>query len=102
LLESPLDDQSALTVHRPGRTHLSEEELNYMFGLPMHPFADVCDIGEDGFLVTFAEDLWRGDGVPLARGGEEGGVRRVQGDIEALEELFSGDVNPAILQLCTM
>ena len=59
-----------------------------MLRLPVHTFADIGDVGEDGLLVTFTHDLWRGDGVPLASGSEEGGVRGVQLGVETVKELY--------------
>ena len=43
--------------------------------LTVHLLTDITNIGKDGLLVSFLEQLGRGDGVSfLAGGGEEGGV----------------------------
>lgn len=34
--------------------------------LSMHFLANICNVGEDGTLVSFSVDRRRGDGVPLA------------------------------------
>jgi len=31
----------------------------------MHLFADIGDVGENGFLVSFSEELWWSNGVSL-------------------------------------
>lgn len=74
LLEATLDDQPTGAVHGTGGTHFCEHVLDNMLGLPVHPLADVGDVGEDSLLVAFTEDLWRRDGVALAGRVEESGV----------------------------
>jgi len=34
----------------------------------MHLFADISDIGENGFLVSLSEELWWGNGVSFFGG----------------------------------
>lgn len=60
---SPLHHQSLRTVHGPLRAQLRIQELNDVFGLAVHPSADIGDVGEDGLLRAFSGDLRRDDGV---------------------------------------
>lgn len=87
LLEATLDDQTPRTVHRASGTHLSEHVLDNVLRLPVHTFADIGDVGKDGLLVAITQKLWRRDRVPLANGGEEGGVGCMELGVEAVEEL---------------
>lgn len=74
LLKATLDDQPTGAIHGTRGTHLREHVLDDMLGLPVHPLADVGDVGEDRLLVAFTQDLWRRDSITLASGVEEGGV----------------------------
>src|SRR5882762_7044561 len=59
-----------------------------MFGLPVHSFADVSDIREDGFFVAFSVDGWRGDCVAFAGRCKKGWVGSVKRSIESVQELL--------------
>ena len=87
LLESAFDDQTARPIHRPGRTHFGEHELNNVLRLSVHSFTDIGDIGEDRFLVSFSHDLWGSDGVPFGARGEKSRVRGMELTVETLKEL---------------
>lgn len=65
LLKSALDDQPLTTIHSSVRTQLSEQELDDMIRLSVHPLANFADIGKDGLLVAFSVDGRRYDGVAL-------------------------------------
>ena len=82
LLEFALDDETACAVDGSGGAHFSEEELDDVFGLSMHAFADVGHVGEDGLFVALAMDRGRCDGVALPGGVEERGVGGVEGGVE--------------------
>lgn len=56
LLEPALNDQSLSAVDGPICTQFGEEELNNVFGLPVHPLAYVRDVRENGLLVAFTMD----------------------------------------------
>jgi hypothetical protein len=56
LLESTFYDQSSSTIDGTGRSHLGKQELNDMFGLPVHSFADIGDVCENGFFIAFSVD----------------------------------------------
>ena len=74
LLETTLDDQSALTSHGTTGTQLGEQELcNVLLGT-LHPLADLGDVGEDGLLVSFTETLGRWDLVASCAGAREVGM----------------------------
>ena len=66
LLEATLDDQPTGAVHGTGGTHFCEHVLDNMLGLPVHPLADVGDVGKDRLLVPFSVDRGGRDGVPLS------------------------------------
>lgn len=66
LLETTPDNQPPATIHTSSRTQLSEQVLNDMLRLPVHPLADITDVGEDTLLVSFPVNARRGDRVPLA------------------------------------
>ena len=87
LLEATLDDKTTRTINGAGGTHFREHVLDNMLRLPVHTFADIGDVGEDRLLVAFTKNLRGCDGVPLAGGGEEGGVRGMQLAVEAAKEL---------------
>lgn len=57
-----------------------------MFGLTVHPPANVGDVGKDCFLGTFSGDLGGHDGVSPFLAGELGVVRVKQGE-EAAKQL---------------
>lgn len=63
LLETTLDDEAGRAVDGAGRTHFGEKEGDDMFGLSMHAFAYIGDVGKDGTLVAFSVDGGRSDGV---------------------------------------
>ena len=74
LLEATFDNQTARSIYRPSRTHLGEHKLNDVLWLSVHSFADIWDIGEDRFLVSFSHDLWGSNGVAFGAGREKGGI----------------------------
>lgn len=74
LLETTLDDQSAITSHGTAGTQLSEQELCDVLLGTFHPLADLGDVGEDGLLVAFTETLRRRDLVASCAGAREVGV----------------------------
>ena len=87
LLEATLNDKTAGTVDGAGGTHFREHVLDNVLRLPVHTLADIGNVGEDGLLVAFTQDLRGRDGVSLAGGREQCGVRGVQLAVEAVEEL---------------
>ena len=87
LLEATLDDETTRTVDGTSCTHFCEHVLDDVLGLPVHTLADIGDVGEDGLLVAFTQDLRRRDCVTLAGGCEEGGVGSMKLAVETMEEL---------------
>lgn len=86
LLETTFDDESSSTVNTSRSTHFGKEVLDDVLGLKrkrkgnrseprlwsshkrlahltMHLFANIGDVGENGFLVSFSEELWWSNGV---------------------------------------
>ena len=55
-----------------------------MLGLSVHSLADIGNVCEDRFFVTFSVDGWRCDCVTFAGRCQKGGVGSVQGGIEAV------------------
>ena len=99
LLEATLDNETAGTVDRAGGTHFREHVLDDVLGLPVHTFADVGDVGEDGLLVAFTCELRRRDGVTFAGGGEECGIRGVKLSVESVKELDIRRVSLMLMRL---
>ena len=87
LLEATFDNQTARSIHRPSRTHFCKHKLNDVLWLPMHSFANIWDIGEDRFLVSFSHDLWGSNGVTFGAGREEGRIRCMKLAVKALKKL---------------
>ena len=88
LLEATFNNQAAGAVHRPGCTHFSEHELNDVFWLSVHSFANIWNICEDRFLVPFPHDLWGGNSVALCVGGEKGRIRGMELSVESFKKLY--------------
>jgi len=63
-----------------------------VFGLTMHPFANVANICKDTLLVTFTVDGWWRDSVPLPSGSKEGWVGSVKGGVKSSEKFLVGIV----------
>ena len=74
LLEATFDNKTTGPIHRPSRTHFGEHELNDVLWLSVHSFADIGNVCEYCFLVSFSHHLWGSDGVAFRVGREEGGV----------------------------
>ena len=91
LLEATLDDETTRAVDGTSSTHFGEHVLDDVLWLPVHTLADIGDVGEDGLLVAFTQDLRRCDCVTLAGGREEGGVGSVKLAVETMEELGRAD-----------
>ena len=53
----------------------------------MHSFANIWDIGEDRFLVSFSHDLWGSNGVTFGAGREKGRIRCMKLAVKALKKL---------------
>ena len=87
LLEATLDDETTRAVDGTSGTHFGEHVLDDVLWLPVHTLADIGDVGEDGLLVAFTQDLRRRDRVTLAGGCEEGGVGCVKLAVETMEKL---------------
>lgn len=86
-LETTTDDETLRTVDGTDGTQLGEEELDDMFGLTVHTFADVDDVGKDCLLGTVSCDLRRDHGELLLVAGQ-GGVLSAEGLEDATEELL--------------
>lgn len=82
-----LDHQTLSTIDRTGCTEFREQELDDVLWLPVHPSANVGNVGKQRLLCTVTCHLRRSDRVAslLTR---EFGVVRVQKREEAAEELW--------------
>ena len=65
LLEPALNDQPPATVHTAACAQFGKQELNDVFWLAVHLFADVANIDEQGALTTFSLDVWRCNRISL-------------------------------------
>ena len=99
LLETTLDDKASRAVDGAGGTHFREHVLDDVLGLPVHTFADVGDVGEDGLLVAFTCELRRRNCVTFASGGEECGVRGVKLSVESVKQLDIRRVSLMLMRL---
>ena len=99
LLETTLDDEAPRAVDGAGGTHFREHVLDDVLGLPVHTFADVGDVGEDGLLVAFTCELRRRNGVTFAGGSEECGVRGMKLSVESVKELDIRRVSLMLMRL---
>ena len=70
LLEATLDNQPTGAIHGTRGTHFCEHVLDDMLGLPVHPLADIGDVGKDGLFVSFSQDLRGCNGVTFSSGVE--------------------------------
>lgn len=69
-LETSLDNETPRTVHRTSGTHFSEEELDDVLWLSVHPLAYICNVCKYRLADTFAENLRRRDCVSFTSGRE--------------------------------
>ena len=99
LLETTLDDKAPRAVDGAGGTHFREHVLDDVLGLPVHTFADVGDVGEDGLLVAFTCELRRRNCVTFAGGGKECGVRGMELSVESVKELDIRRVSLRLMRL---
>lgn len=52
LLESALDDEAVVAVDRASGSELREQELQHVFVLPLHQFADLREVRERRLLAA--------------------------------------------------
>lgn len=77
LLETTPDHQSSATVHTTAGSQFSKQELHDVVVGPLHPFADINDIGKNGSPIAFAQTLRGGNLVGLGSAGEKIGMMAV-------------------------
>ena len=110
-MELSANDQTLGTVDTARGTQLGEQELGDVLIVTLHAFADIGDVGENGLLVSFAENLGRRNlvaassiagkvGVLASEKGEESGEEKGVGEIDSaggVPDTSSGDQIPSVL-----
>lgn len=86
-LETALDDQLCVAVHRSARAQLGEQEVQQMLFLSVQHLADLCEVGERGLLGADTQHLRRSHHeLGLATGSHVGVL--VQDDFEDTVQEF--------------